>query len=197
MDEVSAFVLAGGQSTRMGADKAFVELDGRTLLSRALELVGAVVSNVWIVGSKQKFTGLGQVVEDEFPDHGPLGGIHAGLRASPTDLNLMLAVDMPYLETGFLECLIRKAQSMKNAVTVPRVGRSWQPLCAVYRKQFADLAEAKLRQGQNKIDPLFAQVDVYVVEESELKDLGFSPDLFRNLNTPQELSEVRKSLASL
>jgi molybdopterin-guanine dinucleotide biosynthesis protein A len=95
--DVSAFILAGGKSTRMGADKAFVEYEGRTLLARALDLTRSVVSGVWIVGSKQKFAALAPVVEDVFRDCGPLGGIHAALLGSFTELNLMLAVDMPFV----------------------------------------------------------------------------------------------------
>jgi molybdenum cofactor guanylyltransferase len=192
MDVVSAFVLAGGQSSRMGADKAFVEFDGSTLLARALELAAAVASEVRIVGSKHKFAEFGQVVEDELPNHGPLGGIHAALRASSSDLNLVLAVDMPFVEVRFAKYLLAQARSGKALITVPRVGGGWQPLCAVYRKQFVEIAEPALREGRNKIDPLFAEVDVRVVEEDELKNAGFAPDMFRNLNTPQDLSAARK-----
>jgi len=193
MDGVSAFVLAGGQSRRMGADKAFIEFNGSTLLARALKLAEAVASEVWIVGHRQKFAEFGRVVEDEFPSHGPLGGIHAALRASSTDLNLVLAVDMPFVETRFLEYLLARAASGKALITVPRAGGGWQPLCAVYRKQFVKVAEPALRKGRNKIDPLFAPANVREVEEDELKNAGFSPDMFRNLNTQQELSEARKA----
>src|SRR5690349_5139120 len=115
-----AFVLAGGQSTRMGAEKALVELDGRTLLERALTLAGSVSSDVQIVGSKAKFARYGDVIEDEFLQHGPLGGIHAALRASKSELNLMLAVDMPFVEVRFLEFLFEEAARHESAVaTIP------------------------------------------------------------------------------
>ena len=90
--DVAAFVLAGGKSTRMGSDKAFVMLEGRTLLTRALELARTVSDNVRIVGSAEKFAAFAPVVEDVFRECGPLGGIHAALRASSAELNLMLAV---------------------------------------------------------------------------------------------------------
>lgn len=191
MGELSAFVLAGGQSTRMGADKAFVELDGVTLLARALELVAGVATDVRILGPREKLSKYGEVVEDEFANHGPLAGIHAALRSSTTDLSLMLAVDMPFVEARFLEYLANEGRKCSAVVTVPRAGGGWQPLCAVYRKPFADLAERALRQGKNKIDPLFAQVEVRIVEDAELKRQGFSVEMFRNLNTPEELSQAR------
>ena len=94
---VTAFILAGGKSTRMGTDKAFVEYDGRTLLARALDLARSVTPDVRIVGSAEKFAPFAPVVEDIFCDCGPLGGIHAALRSSPTELNVMLAVDTPFV----------------------------------------------------------------------------------------------------
>jgi molybdopterin-guanine dinucleotide biosynthesis protein A len=187
----SAFVLAGGQSSRMGTDKAFVQLDGRTLLERALKLAAAVAAEVYIVGSKQKFATFGRVIEDEFPNHGPLGGIHAALRASDTDCNLILAVDMPFVESRFLEYLLERALRTGAVVTVPRAGGGWQPLCAAYRRPFSDVAEPALRAGRNKIDPLFAQVEVRVVEEAELLQHNFALDMFRNLNTPAELEKAQ------
>ena len=78
--EVSAFILAGGKSTRMGADKAFVLLKGRTLLARMLEAARSLTSHVRIVGDPAKYGAFAPVVHDIFPACGPLGGIHAALR---------------------------------------------------------------------------------------------------------------------
>jgi len=197
MEDVSAFVLAGGRSSRMGTDKAFVELEGRTLLDRAIELAAAGASDVRIVGSAEKLANFGRVVEDEFPNRGPLGGIHAALQASHANLNLVLAVDLPFVEVRFLKYLLAQACASGAVITIPRAAGGWQPLCAVYRKQFAGIAETALRQGKNKIDPLFALVDVRVVEEDELRSCGFGCDMFRNLNTPEELSEAGKIHAVL
>jgi molybdopterin-guanine dinucleotide biosynthesis protein A len=188
---LNGFVLAGGQSSRMGADKVFVELKGHTLLERAMQTVSAVAPAVWILGSRGKFGVYGNVIEDEFPDHGPLGGIHAALRASQEDLNLILAVDMPFVESRFLEFLVLRARGAAAVVTVPRVAGRWQPLCAVYRRGFADVAEPALRAGKNKIDPLFGQVPLQVIEEAELQEHGFAPEVFRNVNTPEDLSAAR------
>jgi molybdopterin-guanine dinucleotide biosynthesis protein A len=195
MEAVSAFVLAGGKSSRMGADKAFVELGARRLLDRALELAGVVASDVRIVGSAGKFARFGRVVEDEFPNCGPLGGIHAALQASQTELNFVLAVDLPFVEAGFLRYLLTEAQASKAVVTVPRAGGGWQPLCAVYRREFAAVAETALRRSKYKIDPLFGLVEVRALDDDELKKCGFSPDMFRNLNTPEELGEASREVA--
>jgi molybdopterin-guanine dinucleotide biosynthesis protein A len=193
MGDRGAFVLAGGQSTRMGVDKAFVQLEGCTLLARALALAKNVTSDVRIVGSPQKFAAFGEVVEDEFPQHGPLAGIHAALRGSVAELNLILAVDMPFVEVRFLEYLLGEAARHESVmVTIPIAAGAWQTLCAVYRKPFADLAEQALRQGKNKIDPLFRDIEMRIVDEHELTQQNFSPEMFRNLNTLEELKQACK-----
>src|SRR6266849_10776941 len=110
LPDVGAFILAGGKSTRMGTDKAFVTLDGRTLLARALDLARSVTSEVRIVGSAEKFAAFGPVVEDVFRECGPLGGIHAGLRSSPAELNLVLAVDLPFVSAELFRFLIGRAR---------------------------------------------------------------------------------------
>jgi len=188
MPEVTAFILAGGKSTRMGVDKAFVQFDGRTLLARALQLARGLASDVRIVGDVVKFEKFGPVVEDIFQNCGPLGGIHAALRASATDLNLILAVDVPFVPAQFLSSMIAKAVHCSSAsAVVPHAAGGWQPLCAVYRRSFAEGAETALRSGHNKIDRLFDLLEIRVIDENELVRAGFSLDIFRNLNTPEEL----------
>ena len=191
---VSAFILAGGKSTRMGTDKAFVDFEGRTLLARALELARSVTSEVCIVGGKAKFASFAPVVEDVFRDCGPLGGIHAALRTSTAELNLMLAVDLPFVTEAFLQYLIGKSRKASDAaVIIPRAGGHWQSLCAIYRRQFAAVAENALGAGRYKIDPLFAMVPIQGIEEEELQSAGFSQEVFCNLNTPEELAAAKRT----
>lgn len=192
MTNLTAFVLAGGKSTRMGSDKAFLPWADGSLLSHALKLAAAVTPNVCIGGDPKKFSSLGTVIEDVYSDRGPLGGIHAALSTSPTDLNLMLAVDLPLIEAPFLRFMIGLAQGTDAIVTVPFADGVSQPLCAVYRRQFAQPAEEALRAGRNKIDALFAKVKTRIIEEDEFKREGFSAAMFRNLNTPEEWKEEQR-----
>jgi molybdenum cofactor guanylyltransferase len=190
MDPVTAFVLAGGKSSRMGQDKAFLPFEGRTLLARALETASEVAPNPWIVGSPAKFAVFGPVVEDVYPEQGPLGGIHAALSQTATDLNLMVAVDMPFLQPDFLSFLIAQARTTGAMAVVPRTTKGLQPLCSIYRHSFAEIAERALRDGKNKITLLFSEVQTRVIELEELKRNGFAEEMFRNLNTPEDLEEA-------
>src|SRR3982074_2032234 len=145
---VTAFILAGGKSTRMGTDKAFVTLNGRSLLERMLDVGRSVTADGRITGDARKFSHFAPTVEDVFQDCGPLGGIHAALRASPSELNLILAVDLPLVSTALLQYLITRAQSAPGAsATVPHAAGGWQPLCAVYRGVVAGPAPALLGSG--------------------------------------------------
>jgi molybdopterin-guanine dinucleotide biosynthesis protein A len=194
MPEVSAWVLAGGRSRRMGRDKAQIVLEGETLLARALRLARSVTPVVAIVGPREVYGAVAPVVEDVFPGQGPLAGIHAALRASATDLNLVLAVDTPLLTPEFLQYLARRANASGAVVTVPRTREGERDhlhsLCAVYRRKFAAAAQVALEKGQNRIDALFGGVPTLVLESDELEGLGFAAALFRNLNAPDDLEDL-------
>jgi molybdenum cofactor guanylyltransferase len=189
--DLATFILAGGKSTRMGSDKAFVTFGGKTLLAHSLDLARSVTADVRIIGDRAKFAEFAPVVEDIFPGCGPLGGIHAALRSSSADLNLIVAVDMPFLTPDLLRYLIARARNSSATVTVPHCGGGNQPLCAVYRRPFAEAAELALQQGCFKIDALFASESTQVIGEDELKAQGFPGEMFRNLNTLEELGEAR------
>jgi len=178
------FVLAGGKSSRMGADKAFLEFQGQTLLERALTVLGHVCPRVAIVGDCNRFSTFGSVVEDVYAGCGPLAGIHAALATSPAELNLMLAVDMPFVSADLLSYLFSAAEQSGAVVTVPRTGKGFQPLCAVYRREFASVAAGALKAKKYKIDRLFECLAIRIIEEAELKKAGFSEQDFFNINTP-------------
>jgi len=192
------FVLAGGKSSRMGAgtDKALMDFGGQTLLDRALAVMGTVCDRVTIVGDPAKFAKYGSskydssmydsIVADIFPGCGPLAGIHAALLHSSAELNLMLAVDMPFVSRELLAFLFAAAGENSAIVTVPRSGKGLQPLCAVYRRDFFLVAEQALRAEKYKIDAAFSNVSVRIIEELELAAAGFSEQSFFNVNTPQD-----------
>ncbi len=193
----AAFILAGGKSMRMGADKAFVIFDGSTLLARALEVVRSVTPEVRIVGDAGTFAPFAPVVEDVFRECGPLGGIHAALRASQAELNVIFAVDLPFVSPALIEYLIKRARESASAtVTVVQAGGGWQPLCAVYRRSFADAAEPALSAGRCRIDALFEAGATRVIRAEELEAAGFSMKMFRNLNTPEDLAEASQGADS-
>jgi molybdenum cofactor guanylyltransferase len=198
------FVLAGGKSSRMGTDKAFLDLGGQTLLDRVLGAMSGVCSKVTIVADPAQFakyeqTKYGPVVADMFPGCGPLGGIHSALLHASAKLNLMLAVDMPLVSTSLLAFLFAAAEDEDNhaIITVPRTSEGFQPLCAVYRREFSSVAESALRAGNYKIDATFSSISIRVIEADELAAAGFTERSFFNVNTPQDrMAAERPALRS-
>jgi len=148
----SAVILAGGKSSRMGRDKAWLEVDGEALLSRQVKLVrqwGA--GEIFISGRPEtNYSAFGcPVLSDKFADAGPLAGIERALAAATSSLLLVLAVDLPALKLQFLQWLI--ADCRANLGTIPRLNGRLEPLVAVYPKAAHFLAESSLAAGQNAV----------------------------------------------
>jgi len=180
----------------MGADKALLELAGKPLIARAVELAREIVPEVTIVGDPRKFAAFGPVIEDVYRDRGPLGGIHAALTNSAAEWNLILAVDLPFIPVRFLTYLLMRAESSGATVTVPSLGGYFQPLCAVYRQRFVSAAEAALSTGKNKIDQLFREVTLCAISEEEMSANSLDSSMFRNLNTPEDWHSAQHDFES-
>jgi molybdopterin-guanine dinucleotide biosynthesis protein A len=187
----SAFILAGGRSSRMGADKALLSLGDQTLLERALQTASDSGADSYIVGSRARYGHVGPVVEDIYSGCGPLGGIHAALTATGTDLNLILSVDMPLMRAEFLRWLIDQAHTSPELIVVPNAGGGVQPLCATYRRGVVTTAEEALRAGDYKVGRLFERLPTRILSEREIIAAGFSSEIFRNINTPEEYAQCR------
>ncbi len=193
MADVTVFVLAGGRSSRMGSDKALLGFADQTLLQHMLRTASQVTSNIRIVGPKSRYAQFGEVVEDLYSGCGPLGGIHAALSSTATDLNLMLSVDIPRMTPEFLQWLIEQARAVPELIIVPNAAGGPQPLCAVYRRDVLGAVEAALQAGEYKIGRLFSQVPTRTITEQEIVASGFSAIIFQNVNTPEEYERLRHS----
>jgi molybdenum cofactor guanylyltransferase len=181
----------------MGTDKAFLRLGHLTLLEHTISIAKEVCDAVVLVGDKERLRPYGWVVEDKFPGQGPLAGIHAALSSGSARWeNIVLSVDTPAISSKLLKYLLKKSQETIAQVTVPRAGGHLQTLCAVYRQEFAAIAERSLREGRNKIDPLFREIPLQVIEEEELNRLGFPPDIFDNVNTPEDWQRIQQRLGA-
>lgn len=190
--DVSAFVLAGGRSSRMGADKALLRLGEKTLLEIALRNASTVTDNPVIVGEGARYVAYGPVVEDRFPGCGPLGGIHAALSATVSEWNLVLSVDIPLMSASFLRWLVDTAGSCDELVCVPRLNGRNEPLCALYRRPLLPVVEKALRDRQYKVDRIFGEAKTRFVPEAEIRAAGYSEEIFRNVNTPEDYEWVQK-----
>ena len=179
--EAAGFVLAGGRSSRMGRDKALLELGGQALLDRAARRVLAAAGQVAVIGSLERHAQFGwPVVEDLRPGEGPLAGIEAAL-ASPyaADWNLVVACDMPHLDPTLLERLLAEARLHRPDCVIAQSARGPEPLCAVYARSFLNVARRQLDAGRRKL--LDALEGLQVVHL-----LTNNPAAVTNVNTPAD-----------
>ncbi len=174
----------------MGSDKALLTIDNQTLLERALRTAAQVASRVFIVGPRDRYAQYGDVVEDVFLNCGPLAGIHAALCITKTDLNLMLSVDTPLVGPEFLAWLLEQARASSELIVVPQALGGPQPLAAVYHRSLRAMAEQALEKGDYKIGHLFPLAPARYISETEIRAAGFSPMLFRNVNTFEEYEDL-------
>jgi len=177
----------------MGSDKALLPFGEKTLLQLALDKAKCVSPAPVIVGARERYAFYGEVIEDRFPNCGPLGGIHAALCATRTQLNLVISVDMPLMNAAFLCWLAQTGTLGQEWAFVPEVRQQLQPLCAVYRRAAKDVIEQALLMNDFKVSSLFARIPTRYVRVEELSAAGFSPDIFTNVNTPTEYEMANKT----
>jgi molybdopterin-guanine dinucleotide biosynthesis protein A len=189
---VTGVIQAGGRSTRMGGDpKALMELGGRPIVARVLDVVRQVTERVLLVTNTPDlyaFLGL-PMVPDVFPEGGSLGGIYSGLRAAPGDAAFTVACDMPFLSAPVARLVVARAGEAD--VVAPRIGAQWETLHACYGKACLGPMERRLREGQLRITGFFDEVRVLAITEAEVVAVGDPARVFMNVNTPDELRRAR------
>lgn len=191
--DFDAALVAGGQSRRMGRDKAFLEWGGQALyVAQLRKLASLDPARIFLSTRKeQEFPDyLGEVVRlrDERADLGPLEGLRSILAASEADRVLVLAVDLPSMEPDFLRLLLEAPGGV-----VPRGSRGWEPLAAVYpREATLALVEAAIASGNLRLQDLVDEAE----RRGVVRALDLEPEqeqLFSNLNTPGDLAAIERS----
>ncbi|MGH2500537.1 MAG: molybdenum cofactor guanylyltransferase [Candidatus Limnocylindria bacterium] len=184
---VSAAVMAGGKSRRMGRDKAWIELEGAPIVRRVADVLASLADEVIVVANDPAYRSLGlRVVGDRFADGGALGGIATGVGAAAHEVVLVAACDMPFLSAAVWRALLDRLGDADAAV--PKVAGEYETLHAVYRKSCLAPMEASLAAGRLRVVSFFADVRVREVGEDELRAVDPALRSFTNVNTPAELA---------
>jgi molybdenum cofactor guanylyltransferase len=202
MASIAGFILAGGASSRMGVDKGLLEIEGAPMIVRAARLLESVVRTpAWVVGTPGKYREFGmRGIVDDWPGCGPLGGIATALRTSAADWNLMVACDLPYLTREWLQYLLERALDSAEEAVVPlnltdENKRGAEPLCAVYHKGCELALRRALERGVRKATDGLAELRVEVIEPKEWKGFDSNGLLFKNVNTPADYEQARRTFA--
>jgi len=196
---ITAAVLAGGRSLRMGVDKTLLSLDGRTLVARVCDAVGQVCEKTVVVTNRPEvledaaLPAEVEVLRDEIAYQGPLGGLATALSSAGTEWVLAVAADMPHLEPGIIQALYDVRDG--GDIVVPVTDKGPEPLLALYKTQSCiGPAHEVLATGRRRLVALFSQVKVIEVPVDALRSAD--PDLrsLVNVNTPADLADARDAI---
>ena len=193
------FVLAGGKSFRMDADKAFLEFDGESFLERAIKTLAIVCqTRVKTVLNQRQTDFIAKLpadisyIFDCFENRGALGGIHAALNDCRSEWAFVLACDMPFVSPKAIENLAKAAELNENFAVVPQESNGRiQPLGAIYKAKscLPVLQNLLRRQTSNSVKDFLKLIPVKYIE-AELLDRG--ADVFSNINYPEDYERISK-----
>ncbi len=188
VNDVGGIILAGGQSLRMGTNKALIQIHGQRLIDRVAAILLRIFPEVIIIGDN-----LGPhspfnlpCFQDLLPGTGSLGGIYTGLSRSRSPRAFCVACDMPFLSVPLIHYLIRVDPVAD--VVIPRTHEGVQPLHAVYSRKCIPFIRNLLDQNRLKIIDFFHQVRVREVGEEEMCQHGWTLTSFFNINTREDLA---------
>jgi molybdenum cofactor guanylyltransferase len=195
---VGSIVLAGGKSSRLGRDKASVELGGQTLLQRSISNLEFLGSDIVVVAapdqrlpevnSSVKLT----IVRDITSGKGPLVGIYSGLLNLKYDYGFIAACDMPFIKPKLIKTMIELVPGYD--VVMPKRAEGFEPLHSIYSRNCIGPIETLFGLNRYKVDSLLARVKVRYLEEKEISQDDPDGMSFFNINTVADLVTARKVL---
>jgi len=190
----AAVVLCGGRNSRMQArNKAFLTIDGRRFLDRILDVLRPRFSEILLVAKTPAIYAEYdlKIATDRFAVFSTLAGIHAGLSNINSDHAFCVGCDTPFLNPGVIDILL-EGVDRKTDIVLPTSGSYFQPLCAVYSKNCAELIETHLSRKILQVNQLFPKLRLKQIPYDRFRKAD--PDLlsFFNVNTPQDLAQVIK-----
>ena len=205
MENITAIILAGGKSRRIGSDKAFLKLNGESVIERIYNLLTKIFSYVIIISNKPdefKFLTT-NVYKDIYPNFGPLSGIHSGLTNSQTENNFFISCDMPFVNEEVIKFIVSK--NSESDITLSKSKTTVHSLCGIYKKSclsradellsFA-ISQKNIKTGKTsvKLFDLINYVKTTVVDLNSEK--FYNHGLMFNMNTLEDYQKVKHILGA-
>ncbi|MGA1869189.1 MAG: molybdenum cofactor guanylyltransferase MobA [bacterium] len=192
---ISGAILAGGYSKRFGSNKAFVEIKGKPLIERIIDIFIPIFDDIFIVSNSSEeyeFTGY-PVVNDVLPIKGPLVGIYSALHASKYKYTFICACDMPFISPALIKYMIKKKEGYDIIVPGLKEGQL-EPLHAIYSKSCIPFIKDKISIHEKKIISFYRDLSVYILKKDEI--IPYDPQLlsFYNINTDEDFRKSQQFL---
>ena len=185
--DISGFILAGGKSQRMGTNKALLLVQDESLLNRMIRLIRPFCKTVAISGQNDDYNGFNvDVVPDLYPDCGPISGIVSSLSYSSTEWNLLVSVDVPFINAELIQHLITHIGQYDCIIPVHEGGI--EPLIGLYNRQIVSVIEEMINRGDYKLMRLLSKLNMLKVDCNRL--IKQYPRLFFNVNCPEDYNSI-------
>lgn len=188
-DDITAVILVGGKSRRMGADKAFLEIDGVPLFERVLGVCREAFPKIILVGGQtERFAGYGLPAHPDIYPGSALGGLYTGLVHAQTPYVFVTACDLPFPSSA----VARHLASLRHGfdAVVPRSADGFEPLFAVYARTCLEPMRRLLERGNFRIYDFYPEINIRYVPMAKLARLAGSGRALVNVNTPEEFARA-------
>ncbi len=192
----TAIILAGGKSSRMGFDKARIEICGKPIVALIIDQLREIFEDVIVVTNNPKgFSGLdARITGDILKGAGPLGGIHAGLTLAKSEYSFLTACDMPVISTGYAKYMMDIASKDMPHAVITEKGDWVEPFHALYKKSLIDDIENNIRMGRFKIFDVLRDKKMVRISEDKARGYSLNLSIFTNLNDSRDLEDFMKQM---
>ncbi len=186
--KIGCVIMAGGKSSRMGTDKALLEINGKKFIEQLVEEFDGFEEKLIARGNNSRIDNASwKLVKDIYQERGPIGGLHAALTECESDALFCISCDMPLMKRTLAAYLCSSLTKEYDAVIAKTEDGRIHPMCAVYRKKIATILEEQILSGNNRIMSAFERLQVKYVSI----DLEKDAQQLLNVNTPQDYSELK------
>jgi molybdopterin-guanine dinucleotide biosynthesis protein A len=188
MSKVNAILLAGGNSSRYGEDKALICFQDKTLIEIIYSKLNSFFDKVIVVSNKDDYDFLKNAVikKDIIKDKGPLGGIYTGLYYSDAEYNFIIGCDMPFINKSYFSFLLKKIKENDCDVAAVKKDGYLEPLAAFYHRRVLTLVKENILDNNLRIKSFYDESRVKVIEKKELANNFNLEKLFFNINYPED-----------
>lgn len=196
--EVTGIILSGGKSSRLGEEKGLALFQNKPLITYAIDILTAVCDDIIISANNQldAYSEFGYpIVQDEFQDVGPSGGLHACLKKSTTQYNFVLSCDTPFVDPALFQYLLENIERFQIAVPIHQ-DNFIEPLCACYATNVIWNLQRCIENETYKLHDIFGEIGFKTVKIHEGLPF-YSEELFMNINTKEDLKTTKRNGNSL
>lgn len=192
---LTVIIQAGGESRRMGQDKALIPFLGKPLISRVIERISTIADEIVVTTNRPEdlsFLGL-PTFQDIYPGRGALGGLFTALSAASQPLAAVIACDMPFVDPELIRIEVDLLIEKQVDAVVPHTGDGVEPFHAVYRPiTCLPHIQKAIEKEKWRADAWFSEANIYLMRLEEIR--RYDPEMmsFSNVNTPEELQAAEK-----